>query len=79
MTKIKKALDTIKVQEDGKWFVPNRKMLKMSFDEFIDFEKNRLAEFENTIILQEKYWAHYGLEKPKLEKPKKVKQLSIYD
>lgn len=69
--KINEALKKICITEDGRWFVPNRKMLKMSFKEFMEFERQRLLEFE---FNKEKYWAHYGF-----EKPKKIKQLTIFD
>lgn len=72
--KIKNALQLIKCNENMKWSVPNRKMLKMSIKQFAEFERQRLLEFENKNIVQQKYWAHYGL-----EKPKEFKQMSIYD
>ncbi|MBU3830953.1 MAG: hypothetical protein H9897_02250 [Candidatus Ureaplasma intestinipullorum] len=47
--KIQKALEMIKIDENGNWFVPNRKMLNMSMSEFIQFER---AEFLNLMMIK---------------------------
>ena len=57
--KIQKALKLIKIDENGNWFVPNRKMLKMSMSEFIEFERARIAEFNDDKIKNTKYKYHY--------------------
>ena len=57
--KIKYALEQIKVDEQGNWFVPNRKMLNMTMEEFIEFERARLKEFEDEQIRATKYKHHY--------------------
>ena len=57
--KIQKALEMIKIDENGNWFVPNRKMLNMSISEFIQFERARIAEFNDDKIKNTKYKYHY--------------------
>lgn len=54
--KIKKALDLIEIRKDGTWIVPNRKSLNMTIEEFVEFERARLAE---TNALNPKYFNHY--------------------
>ena len=61
--KIQEALNLIKIDENGNWFVPNRKMLKMSMSEFIEFERARIAEFNNDDIKNTKYKFHFQGEK----------------
>ncbi len=58
--KIQKALEMIEVDENGNWFVPNRKMLNMSMSEFIQFERARIAEFNDDKIKKTKYKYHYS-------------------
>ena len=60
--KTKEALNQIKVN-DCKWFVPNRKMLKMNIKEFIEFERQRILEFENEHIRNTKYKKHFEPQK----------------
>ncbi len=50
---------TKKIQDQGNWFVPNRKMLNMSMSEFIEFERARIEEFNNDDIKNTKYKFHY--------------------
>ena len=57
--KIQEALNFIKIDENGNWFVPNRKMLNMSIYEFIEFERARIAEFNDDKIKNTKYKYHY--------------------
>lgn len=57
--KIKYALEQIKVDKDCNWFVPNKKMLNMTTEEFIKFERARLKEFDNEQIRTTKYKHHY--------------------
>ncbi len=57
--KIKNALDMIKIDDQGNWFVPNRKMLNMSISEFIQFERKRIVEFNDDKIKNTKYKYHY--------------------
>lgn len=55
--KIKNALDLIEIRKDGTWIVPNRKSLNMTIEEFVEFERARLAE---TNALNPKYFNHYA-------------------
>lgn len=55
--KIKKALDLIEIRKDGTWIVPNRKSLKMTIEEFVEFERARLSE---TNPNNPKYFNHYA-------------------
>ena len=57
--KIQDALNLIKIDDQGNWFVPNRKMLNMSISEFIQFERARIAEFNNDDIKSTKYKFHF--------------------
>ena len=57
--KIQEALNLIKIDDQGNWFVPNRKMLNMSMSEFIQFERARIAEFNDDKIKNTKYKYHY--------------------
>ncbi len=57
--KIQEALNLIKIDDQGNWFVPNRKMLKMSISEFIEFERARIEEFNNDDIKNTKYKFHF--------------------
>ena len=57
--KIQIALKMIKIDENGNWFVPNRKMLNMSISEFIQFERARISEFNDDKIKNTKYKYHY--------------------
>lgn len=57
--KIKAALEQIKIDKNCNWFVPNRKMLNMTIEEFIEFERERLKEFEDEQIRRTKYKHHY--------------------
>ena len=57
--KIKNALDMIKIDDQGNWFVPNRKQLGFSMSEFIEFERARIAEFNNDDIINTKYKFHF--------------------
>ena len=60
--KIQKALEMIKIDENGNWFVPNRKMLNMSISEFIQFERARIVEFNDDKIKNTKYKYHFQVE-----------------
>ena len=40
--KKQEALNLIKIDDQGNWFVQNRKMLNMSISEFIQFERARM-------------------------------------
>lgn len=57
--KIKEALKKIKIDKNGNWYVPNRKMLNMTMEEFIEFERARIKEFEDEQIRENKYRYHY--------------------
>lgn len=57
--KIKKALDLIEIRKDGTWIVPNRKSLNMTIEDFVEFERARLAE---TDPFNPKYFNHYANE-----------------
>ena len=57
--KIQEALNLIKIDDQGNWFVPNRKMLNMSMSEFIEFERARIEEFNNDDIKNTKYKFHF--------------------
>lgn len=57
--KIKDALSQIKVQENCVWYVPNRESLNMDFNEFIEFERQRILEFQDDDIIRTKYKYHY--------------------
>lgn len=57
--KISEALKQIKCNSDMSWFVPNREMLNMSLEEFIEFERARILEFDNEEIKNTKYKSHY--------------------
>ena len=57
--KIQIVLKMIKIDENENWFVPNRKMLNMSISEFIQFERARIAEFNDDKIKNTKYKYHY--------------------
>ena len=57
--KIQEGLNLIKIDDQGNWFVPNRKMLNMSISEFIQFERARIAEFNDDKIKKTKYKYHY--------------------
>ena len=61
--KIKNALDMIKIDDQGNWFVPNRKQLGFSMSEFIEFERARISEFDNDDIKNTKYKFHFQGEK----------------
>ncbi len=55
--KIKKHLQKIKINEDNTWYVPNRKQLKLSLNEFIEFERMRITSTEKQ--KKKKYKNHY--------------------
>lgn len=57
--KIKKALKMIKIYQNGNWYVPNRKALNMSMEDFIEFERQRIMEFFNEQKRETKYKWHY--------------------
>ena len=57
--KIQEALNLIKIDDQGNWFVPNRKQLGFSMSEFIEFERARIAEFNNDDIINTKYKFHF--------------------
>ena len=57
--KIKDGLAQIKCEKNGVWYVPNRKSLNMDFDEFIEFERQRILEFQDDDIIRTKYKYHY--------------------
>lgn len=54
--KIKQALELIQINDDCTWIVPNRSTLNMSIEEFVEFERARLAE---TGPHNPKYFNHY--------------------
>lgn len=58
--KIKKALEMIKIDQNGNWYVPNRKRLNMSMEEFIEFERQRIMEFFDEQKRDTKYKWHYA-------------------
>ena len=58
--KIKEALEQIKLDKHCNWFVPNRKMLNMTMEEFIEFERARIMEFRNEQTINSKYREHYN-------------------
>lgn len=69
MDKIKNALKKIKIDDQGIWHVPNRKELNMSFDEFIEFERQRILEFYDEQKRSTKYKFHYyGIKEKDKEK-----------
>ena len=55
---MKKYLDLIKVDQHCNWHVPNRKMLGLSIEQFGEFERQRLQEF-NEFNKKGKYYYHY--------------------
>ena len=57
--KIQEALNLIKIDDQGNWFFPNRKMLNMSMSKFIEFERARIEEFNNDDIINTKYKFHF--------------------
>lgn len=61
--KIQEALNLIKIDDQGNWFVPNRKQLGFSMSEFIEFERARIAEFNDDKIKNTKYKFHFQGEK----------------
>lgn len=71
IAKIKEMLDLIKVDENGNWFVPNRKYFD-SDKEFLEFEKMRISEFYDENIRNTKYKYHYNSCSSKFEKQLKI-------
>lgn len=57
--KINEALSQIKCNSDMSWFVPNREMLNMTLEEFIEFERARILEFDDEKIKKTKYKSHF--------------------
>lgn len=55
---MKKYLDLIRIDQHCNWHVPNREILGLSIMEFAEFERQRLAEF-NEFNKKGKYYYHY--------------------
>ena len=63
--KYKKALNMIKLVDLGdgliKWIIPSREQLGFTIEEFIEFERLRLKEFDKQSFRETKYALHYNL------------------
>lgn len=56
--RISAALDLIKIDNEGWWFIPSRGMLNMTIEEFIEFDRARIIETKQKKTTKYKY--HYG-------------------